>query len=287
MKLKISNFFLQIRPHFCYNLFQRGPFDMKRELFNNFYIAEAVYDFRFKPNPSVDRLFAQFEKDLMAIFDKGAVLTRVPENAPPQVPRFVLNSRKNRSLDVSLINALCKMTFSDLDAQKNLGLYVEKSKRIFEYLKTLNFPLEGFTSILQLRFTLKNIGLAAVDEVMKDYLKMKKPANLTKALARIEYSIGNTIYHELIESYDIRSQNVTVPVDAGEINSGKAVFVQIRPKQMPVVEAGIAYHITIAEDCDTSVGTIESCFKGILDQAIKKVSESDIFLFGGGDTTTG
>jgi len=80
---------------------------MNRAVFKDTSFKEAVLAFNFEPVPKVERFAYEFESNLRPIFEKEVIMTKVPDDSPPNIPRFVLTS-KNRALEVSEVSAVLK-----------------------------------------------------------------------------------------------------------------------------------------------------------------------------------
>jgi len=65
---------------------------MDKKLFLARKIETATFEFSFHTYPAIERLLLKFEQSLSSIFEQQASLTKVPDDASVNIPRFVLSS---------------------------------------------------------------------------------------------------------------------------------------------------------------------------------------------------
>lgn len=183
---------------------------MNKSLFKDFKIAESIFEFLFQPVIDIHRQASDFESNLQAIFENKAIETMVQKNTPPNIPRFVLSSKK-RVLEVGQVNAIYKSNPENLSNQEAITLYQEKTRKIFQYLHSKQdiIKLQSFNTTNVIRYPLVDKDYPLENDIFRDFLKITIPEDfkaisLTIVRKPENYSFTNAI--DVYETRDIKIQ---------------------------------------------------------------------------------
>lgn len=257
---------------------------MDRAVFKDASFKEVILAFNFEPVPKIERLAYEFENFLRPIFEKEVIVTKAPDDSPPNIPRFVLTS-KNRALEVSEVNAVFKMSFKEIDSKEAFSLYVEKAKKVFDYLRTKgDIRIESFGSSALFHYSLEDPSYSVRDAIFDRFFKIGKPSNLSGVSFIVSQKIDDILVKNMIDSYETRHKSVKIESKDIVPGEAKKVYLKLNVAEMEVVDRGLLNRIEIVTDeirKDVPQG-IEKLFKKLLDWPKEYIDEAaEQFIFGG------
>lgn len=257
---------------------------MNRAAFKEPTIKEALLGINFEPVSKIERYAYEFESNLRSIFEKEVIMTKVPDDSPPNIPRFVLTS-KNRGLEVSEVNAVLKMTFKEIDTAQAFKLFLEKAKGIFDYIRTIgDIKIESFASFALFHFSLEDRDYSVRDAIFDRFFKIEKPLDFNGVSFIVNRKIDDILVKNMVDSYETRRR--TVKIEAKDVipkEEGKH-FVRLKLAEMEVVDKGLLNRIEIITDDirkDDPQG-VEKLFDKVLNWPKEYIGEAaEQFIFGG------
>jgi hypothetical protein len=257
---------------------------MDRAAFKDASFQEAIFAFNFEPVPKIERYAFEFENKLRSIFEKEVVLTKVPDDAPPNIPRFVLIG-KNRVFEVSELNAVLKMAFKAIDNAQAFNLYLEKVKKIFDSIGTVeSIKVESFSSSALFHYSLKDSNYSVSNAIFDRFFKIGKPANFSRVSFILNQKIDDIQVKNMIDSYEIRQKRVKIEPKGIAPGEEKRVYIKLASAEMEVVDKGLLNRIEIVTDeikRDDPQGA-DKLFDKVLNWPMGYLSESaENFIFGG------
>jgi hypothetical protein len=257
---------------------------MNRAAFKDASFKEAVLAFNFEPVPKIERIAYDFESLFRPIFEKEVVVTKVPDDSPPNIPRFVLTS-KNRAFEVSEVNAVFKMTFKEIGSAQAFSLYLEKAKKVFEYIRTVpSIKIESFGSSALFHYSLEDFTYSVKDAIFDRFLKIEKPSNFSGVSFIVSQKIDDILVKNMVDSYETRQKSVKI--EAKDIVPGeeKKVYFKFNIAEMQVVDKGLLNRIEIITDDISKENPqgAEKLFEKVLNWPKQYISEAaEQFIFGG------
>jgi len=257
---------------------------MNRAAFKDAIIKEAVLVINFEPVSKIERYAYQFEDNLRSIFEKEVSLTKIPDNAPPFIPRFLLAS-KNRGLEVSEVNAVLKMTFKEIDIAQAFKLFLEKAKKIFDYIKTVgDIKIESFVSSALFHFSLEDPEYPVRDAIFDRFFNIEKPLGFDGVSFSLNWKIDDVLVKNRVDSYETRQKKVKVEAKDIAPEEERKVIVRLKLAEMEVVDKGLLNRIEIISDDirkDDPQG-LDKLFDKVLNWPKQYISEdAEQFIFGG------
>jgi hypothetical protein len=253
---------------------------MDRAMFKDASFQEAVFAFNFEPIPSIERNAYEFENNLRSVFEKQVIVTKVPDDAPPPFPRFVLRG-KNRILEVSQVNAVLKKSFKEIGNEQAFNLYFEKTKVIFDYIKTVAH-IESFGSSAIFRYPLIDFTYSVGDAIFNRFFKVAKPSNFKGISFILNQKIDDILVKNMIDSYETREKRVKF--EPKGIPPGERLIIKLTPAEMEIVDKGLLNRIEIITDDikKNDPGAAERLFDKGLSWPKQYITESaEQFIFGG------
>ena len=218
---------------------------MDRAAFKDASLKEAVLVFNFQPVPKIERSAYEFEKRFRSIFEKDVIVTKVPDESPPMIARFVL-SGKNRALEVSEVNAVFKMTFQEIGTAEAFSLYIEKAKKVFGYIRG-DIKIESFGSSSLFYYSLKDSTYSVRDAIFDRFIKIQKPSNLSGISFIINRKFDDILVKNLIDFYETRQKIGKIEPKPNAV-PGEKVYIKITLAEMEVVDKGLQNRIEIITD---------------------------------------
>lgn len=219
---------------------------MKLNEFSEMIVAEAVTNIEFSPLLDVERYYLDFERELSSIFEKKAILTKVPDGTQAAAPRFVLNSKNNRRLDVSLVNAIFKTNPNNVEKDKALEIYKDKSRKIISLFNKNNlFNIENIKIFVTCQFKKKDMGSPFVGNFFNKFIRYIAN-NVTGAGFDFAQSIndGFTVKTR-IEKFDFLEANFNIDNLHKKVKHGNQYIVKIPNSLMKKVATGISVKINL------------------------------------------
>jgi hypothetical protein len=212
---------------------------------------------------NIDREYLEFEKHFGNTFEKNATLTKVPDGSPPNIPRFILSSRKNRSLEVSVIAAELKCQPEDLEFDDSLKYFKEKSKLAIDYLNSRpDFEIENFSVSITTSYPSKEIDNEIHRSFFEQVSRFDAPDNLEFITFEFNRYIDDLRYLFSMKTYEHRIANFTHP-HTGTIPT----VIRIKKSEMAVSEIGLETKINIGRIDDFSENdNIDNRFEEIFDR---------------------
>lgn len=260
---------------------------MERTAFKEFSFQDATFVFNFSPIGKIERHAYEFESTFQSIFEQEVVLTKVPEGSPLNIPRFILRSKNNRSLEVSEVNAIFKITFKVIESSEAMKIYVDKTKNVFSCLKSLNkINFESFKVSSLFHYSLKNMNYSVGDAIFDRFFKIEKPTDFHGISFVMVQKIEDITFKNIIDSYEIRQQRFDFKGSQKDIvpDEKRAMYVKLVPSEMKVIDKGLSNKINVDTDNiikDDSQGS-ERLFNKTLNWPIEYISKSaEEFIFGG------
>lgn len=257
---------------------------MDKAAFKDASFQRAVFAFNFEPVPKIKRYAYEFENALQSIFEKEVIVTKVPNEAQPNIPRFVLRG-KNRAFEVSEVNALLKMTFKGVDNAQAFDLYQEKTKKIFNYIGAVNnIKIQTFGSSALFHYSLKDFGYSVSDAIFDRFLKIGKPSDFKGISFILSQKIEDILVKNIIDSYETREKSVKINPKDIVPEEEKKLFFKFVLAEMELVDKGLLNRIEIITD-DIKKGDshgAERLFDKVLNWPKQYIAESaEQFIFGG------
>jgi len=257
---------------------------MNRAVFKDASFKEAVLAFNFEPVPKIERFAYEFESLFRSIFEKEVIVTKVPDDYPPNIPRFVLTS-KNRALEVSEVNAVFKMTFKGIDSTQAFNLYLEKAKKVFDYIRTAgSIKIESFGSSALFHYSLEDPNYFVRDAIFDRFFKIEKPSNFSGVSFIVSQKIDDILVKKMIDSYETRQKSVKIESKGIAPGEEKKVYFKFNLAEMEVVDKGLLNRIEIITDeirKDDPQG-VEKLFDKVLNWPKQYIGEAaEQFIFGG------
>jgi hypothetical protein len=257
---------------------------MNRDAFKDASFQEVVFAFNFEPIPKIERYTYEFENRLRSIFEKEVVVTKVPDDAPPNIPRFVLPS-KNRAFEVSEVNAVLKMTFKEIDNAQAFNLYLEKARKIFDYIRAVDgIKIESFASSSLFHYSLKDSNYSVSDAIFDRFFKIDKPSNFRGVSFIVNKKIDDILIKNMVDSYETRRKHVKI--ESKDIVPGeeRKMYIKFTPAEMEVVDKGLLNRVEIITDDikKNDPQGAEKLFDKVLNWPKQYLAESaEQFIFGG------
>lgn len=227
-------------------------------------------------------MVSDFESNLLSIFDNKATETMVPRNAPPNIPRFVLSSKKKRVLEVGPVSATYKSNTESLTIVQAVDLYQEKTRAIFKYLNSKPdiVKLESFKTTNLIHYPLIKVDYPIEDDIRDNFLKVEKTADFKAASLTIVWKSGHSRFTNVIDAYEKKDINMSAKeIISSDVDSP---LTRIPISSFKVSERGLVNKIIIMQDPDegASPGNIGDRFNQILDITVDKIkNHADSFIF--------
>lgn len=262
---------------------------MDKNLFKDFRVQESIFEFKFEPLPRIERLANDFDANLKSIFENDFIFTKVPDNAPPNIPRFILTSKNNRALEVSLVNAVFKCNPRDIENTKAIKLLEDKTRTIFGYLKSNDsIKMDKIVSNTELNFPLKDINYTLDNDIFDKFFKINRPNNFKGISFTIINKMNDFILQNHVDVYQIREMTIDMKKNIDTIKNKIIVenkmFLNISPNAMDLKDRGLVCKIVIIPDQgnENAFSNIDEQFNKILDKTIDRIkNHADEFIFGG------
>jgi hypothetical protein len=257
---------------------------MNRAVFKDASFKEAVLAFNFEPVPKIERFAYEFESLFRSIFEKEVIVTKVPDDSPPNIPRFVLTS-KNRALEVSEVNAVFKINFKEIDSDQAFSLYLEKAKKVFDCIRTAgSIKIESFRSSALFHYSLEDPNYSVGDAIFDRFFKIEKPSDFSSVSFIVSQKIDDILVKNMIDSYETRQKSVKIEAKDTVPGEVKRVYYKFNFAEMEVVDKGLLNRIEIITDeiRKDDLQGVEKLFEKILNwpkQYIREAAEQ--FIFGG------
>lgn len=254
---------------------------MDKSLFKDFKIIESICEFRFYPILDIHRLVSDFESNLLNIFEKKATETMVPRDAPPNIPRFVLSSKKRRVLEVGPTSAIYKSNHENLTNDEAIRHYQEKTGTIFRYLDSKKdiVKLESFNTANLVHYPLTNIDYPIENDILENFFKIERPIDFKAASFTIVRRNGNFVFTNAIDAYERRE----IKMSANEIKDKQSDggMVRIPLSNLKIIERGLINNIIIKQASGLDIsGKINDTFNEILRLTIDKIkNHANSFIF--------
>jgi len=257
---------------------------MNRAAFKDASFKEIFLAFNFEPVPKIERYAYEFESRLRSIFEKEVIVTKVPDDSPPNIPRFVLTSKK-RVFEVSEVNAVLKMTFKGIDSAQAFNLFLEKAKKVFDYIKTVgSIKIESFASSALFHYSLEDPNYSVRDAIFDRFFKIEKPSNFNGVSFIVNQKIDDILVKNMIDSYETRQKSVKIEMKDIAPGEKEKVYIKFNLAEMEVVDKGLLNRIEIITDDirkDDPEG-VEKLFDKVLNWPKGYIGEAaEQFIFGG------
>lgn len=250
---------------------------MNKDVFLKQIMSEAFVSFEYKPVFDIEKRYVDFERALSEVFEKGGVLTKVPDNSPPMIPRFVLESKNNRSLEVSIVNATLKFAPRGLNYSEALNILKSKASTVFKYIvKQKSFEVDIIRIGFLIKLGLKDIDLPIHEKFFDEYFKFARPENLS--FCNFEYSTKNGHFNEKVKFENYEEREITLEGNSNPPNH----YFKLSTDKMKKIKAGIAVRVTIETTIDkiSQHEDVHAFYKNTMAKACEKVDSQIEFLIG-------
>lgn len=254
---------------------------MNKSLFKDFKIVESIFEFFFQPVIDIHRQVSDFESNLQTIFENKATETMVQPNTPPNIPRFVLSSKKNRVLEVGPLSAIYKSRPENLNSQEAIKLYQEKTRKIFQYLHSRQdiIKLDSFNTANIMQYPLINKDYPVENDIFNKFFKIAQPEDFKAISLTIVRKVGNYIFTNAIDVYEKRDIKIQGTI------GGPPQIKQYAISSFPIIERGLTNRIIFKQDAgvlNSNPEKISEQFEEILRVTIEKITNhADEFIFRG------
>ena len=187
---------------------------------------------------------SDFESNLQPIFENKATETMVPQNTPPNIPRFVLSSKKNRVLEVGPVSAIYKSTPENLISHEAITFYQEKTRKIFRYLdgKQDVIRLKSFNTTNRIHYQLIDKNYPIENDIFGKFLKIAKPEDLKGISLTIVRKFEGYNFTNVIDAYEKRDFKFQVKI------GGVPQIKQYAISSFPIIERGLVNRIILKQD---------------------------------------
>lgn len=261
---------------------------MDKTLFKDFKIQQSFFEFKFEPVPDIERKANDFDSKLKSIFEENFIFTKVPDKAPFNIPRFVLKGKHSRLLEVSLVNAVFKANMGNIENSKAISLIQDKVKTVFNYLKSIDFKIEGLVSTHIIHYPIKEIQCPLNDILFDSFFKIKRANDFTGASFSIVRKTDDYKFHNSLDVYETREILIDVKKEAEKhkekISIGNSRFFRIPESEMQITEKGLLNKIVILFDENNLKNkdvSSDEMFNKILNVTIDKImNHANEFIFG-------
>lgn len=255
---------------------------MKKNLFRGIKLKEATFVFTFNPIPRIEtHLAPDFAQKLKTIFEQDYSLTKVDDQAPPTIPRFILSSKNKRVLEVSLVNATFKGNYETLDFPNANAMYKKIATEIFNYLNNnKDIQIDALSLAFLLNYPLNDINYPIYNDIFGRFFKINKPTNLKEVSFSITEEKNDFITKTNIGHYQVRE------LDTRQVNLIKnqplPQIYRIPVSQAGLKETGISLLYQVNSDIEiiNRFPNKADLFRNLLDTTDTTNNYADLLLFG-------
>ena len=250
---------------------------MKRDAYKEPRIDQITFEYGFAPKPLIEKLAFDFFSDLKDCFENDFSLTKPNDNAPLHFPRFLLQGRHRKALDVSIINAVFKMKPDISDKEQIIKTYRNISSRVFNYLKDKkDLQLHSFASSVHIVYSLKDFSYPIADEIYDSFFKTTKPANLNGVSFTLVQHQSDYSLKSFIDSFEVRQASLDkkdIDQLENKVVLNNKLYVSVSPSSMELKDKGLALKLTIKTLNDAlKQELLGDSFQGILDYSVDRIN---------------
>lgn len=247
---------------------------MEKNQFSPPEVQEITYIFNIEPIEDVERKSFQFEDLFQKTFNSKVVLTKVPEDAPLNIPRFLLQAG-SYTLETSLIDIKFISRFPDRNnAKKSIQQFSGKINGIFEKLLTLEYlNIESIEEVVIIKHPLKNMDLSLVRELYGQYFKQVPPEHLENFSFDYKTHAQNNTSTVRIETYTKQ----TIKIHHNSNGKPKARYYKLSDEAITITERGVA---TIRKSkVKNDSNNIKGTFNVLVENLVEAIKLSKTLIF--------
>jgi hypothetical protein len=256
---------------------------MDKKLFKDSKIREATFSFIFTPIPEIEKLANDFHNGLKNIFERPFNFTKVPDNARIDVPRFILNSKNKRQLEVSLIQAHFKIVPDALNLTDAQKLFEEKAKTVFDYMMSNKaVVLEELKAKFEVNYPLVDLQYPIQEDILKQFFTFKRPDDFEAVSFKVMQRIDDLVIENTVDSYEVRRLDMQeIKSNFQGVSENEQVIYSIPRRKFDIVEKGLVNKIIVGiSNVNTNNESIRTTFNTVLQLlADKATNYSEVFIF--------
>lgn len=247
---------------------------MKIDGFKTPRVGHLIFTFRYEPYLDIERLIYDFENKFSNLFQGNrAELTRLPQNAPIELPRFILKNSKGKQLEVAISESRLSFSLPDKDIDSIESILKKNTDSIFNYFKTHNeINLDSFASQAALQVPSKSIDRNIHDELFEKYLKIDKPEKLITTSFMYEEMKNGVSISYTIGHYQNASFNFPHPTQMKP-----NTFVKVSMDDTKINEKGLVLNIAIKNNNDKNESEkkdLKEVYELLIAETIKQIKSS-------------